>query len=70
MVLFLFPMWYLMRDPFLDNSGGRAFVLKATSEVATVCKVLLPSPDAICGTSAPVIKMLDAAADLANSIRY
>ena len=61
LVLFLVPMWYLMRNPFLDNAGGRAFVRNATSEVGTLCRVLLPSPHTLCATAPPVIKMADSA---------
>lgn len=61
MILLLVPMWYLMRNPFMDNPGGRAFVRTATSEVGFLCYALLPSTEAFCATPPPVIKLLDTA---------
>lgn len=61
LVLFLVPMWYLMRNPFLGHAAGRAFVRKVASEVSSLCKILLPSARAICGTAPPVMDFLDMA---------
>eukprot|EP00892_Ulva_mutabilis_P004662 jgi/Ulvmu1/2568/UM014_0019.1 len=58
LVLFLVPFWFLMRDPFLDNPGGRGFVLLAMRDLRRVCRAVLP--DAACSAATRLEPLLDA----------
>lgn len=68
LIVFLVQIWYLMRNPFLDNAGGRAYVQASSSEIAAACAMLLPSNDALCATSPPLIKALDDAATVVTGL--
>ena len=57
--LFTVPCWFFMRAPFLDNDGGRSFVLFAMRDLGRICTAALPAH--VCTAATRLEPMLDAA---------